>query len=96
MTPPRIDSPPSRPRLRLSVWLVGVLLASSAGLTVWRCTPAPTRRPRPPPPRRQRPAHSDLHYNFLGYADLEQGVTPLYPLRPGRVAQVSVARRRFA
>ena len=34
--------------------------------------------------------HSDLHYNFLGYADLEQGVTPLYPLQPGRVVKVFV------
>ena len=35
MTPSRPDAPPSRPRFRLSYWLVGVLLASSAGLTFW-------------------------------------------------------------
>ncbi len=90
MTAPRIDSPPSRPRLRLRAGLVGVLLASTAGLTVWAlysradspsASSAAATAAAPP-------AHSDLHYNFLGYADLEQGVTPLYPLQPGRVAQV--------
>jgi len=73
------------PRLRLSVWLVGVLALSSAALTVWALT-SHAEAPAPAAPA----AHSDLHYAFLGYADLEQGVTPLYPLQPGRVVKVFV------
>ncbi len=73
------------PRLRLNVWLVGVLALSSAALTVWALT-AYAEAPASAAPA----THSDLHYAFLGYADLEQGVTPLYPLQPGRVVQVFV------
>jgi multidrug resistance efflux pump len=87
MTPPRLDPPPSRPRLRLSLWLVGVLLASSAGLTAWALY-SRADAPSASASASAAPAHSDLHYNFLGYADLEQGVTPLYPLQPGRVVKV--------
>lgn len=76
---------PPWPRLRLSVWLVGVLALSSAALTVWALT-SYAETPAPAAPA----AHSDLHYAFLGYADLEQGVTPLYPLQPGRVVKVFV------
>ena len=85
MNRPRPEAP-SRPRLRLGLWLTAVLLAASAGLTVWALSSradAPSASSAATPP-----AHSDLHYNFLGYADLEQGVTPLYPLQPGRVVQV--------
>ena len=87
MTSPRPNSP--RPRLRLSVWL--------GRRPRWRPRPASRpgrclsrRRAVRAPPGAAAPAHSDLHYNFLGYADLEQGVTPLYPLRPGRVVKVFV------
>ena len=82
MSPSRNDSP--RPRFRLFVWLVGVLLASSAALTVWAL------HSRAEAPAAAPAAHPDLHYAFLGYADLEQGVTPLYPLEPGRVVKVLV------
>ncbi len=89
MTPPRIDPPPSRPRLRMSLWLVGVLLAATAGLTVWALYSRADSPSAPSAANTAAPAvHSDLHYNFLGYADLEQGVTPLYPLQPGRVVKV--------
>ncbi len=81
----RSRSVPPWPRLRLSVWLVGVLALSSAALTVWALT-SYAETPTPAAPA----AHSDLHYAFLGYADLEQGVTPLYPLQPGRVVKVFV------
>jgi multidrug resistance efflux pump len=63
------------------------LLASSSGLTVWALY-SRADSPSASAAASGAPIHSDLHYNFLGYADLEQGVTPLYPLQPGRVLKV--------
>ena len=83
--PPRLAPPPDALAGRRAAGL-------AAGLTAWRSFPR-RRAVAPPPPRRRR-RDSDLHYNFLGYADLEQGVTPLYPLQPGRVVKVSPRRRR--
>jgi multidrug efflux pump subunit AcrA (membrane-fusion protein) len=83
MTRPRLDPP--RRRLRLGLWAAGVLLASSAGLTVWALH---SRADAPSAAASAAPSRSDLRFNFLGFADLEQGVTPLYPLQPGRVVKV--------
>ncbi len=70
---------------RLNVWVVGVLAASAAALTAWALT---SRADAPATVNPAATTHSDMHYNFMGFADLEQGVTPLYPLRPGRVVKV--------
>ncbi len=80
-------SPLAPRRLRLGFWLAGVLALSAVGLTVWALS---SRAEAPSAAASAAPAHSDLHYAFLGYADLEQGVTPLYPLQPGRVVKVFV------
>ena len=83
MTRPRLDPP--RRRLRLGLWAAGVLLASSAGLTVWALH---SRADAPSAAASAAPSRSDLRFNVLGFADLAQGVTPLYPLQPGRVVKV--------
>lgn len=85
MNPPRQDASPSRPRFRLTLWVVGVLAASSAGLTAWALT---SRADAPSGASQTAAPRSDQRYSFLGYADLEQGVTALYPLQPGRVLKV--------
>ena len=77
-------SAPSRPG-RLNVWVVGVLAASAAALTAWGLT---SRADAPPTANQDATTRSDTHYNFMGFADLEQGVAPLYPLQPGRVVKV--------
>ncbi len=85
MNSPRQDSSPSRPRLRLNVWVVAMLAASAAALTAWALT---SRAEAPPAANPAAATRTDMRYNFLGFADLEQGVTPLYPLQPGRVVKV--------
>lgn len=85
MQPSRQDLSPSRPRFRLSLWVVGVLAASSAALTVWALT---SRADAPSAAGQPTGSRSDLHFAFLGYGDLEQGVASLYPLQPGRVVKV--------
>jgi multidrug resistance efflux pump len=85
MNRPRQDLSPSRPRLRLNVWVVGVLAASAAALTAWALT---SRADAPPAANPAAATRTDMHYNFMGFADLEQGVAPLYPLQPGRVVKV--------
>ena len=87
MTPSHPDS--SRPRRRLWFGLAGVLLAVSAGLTAWALY-SRADAPSASNSASATQSHSDLRYSFLGYADLEQSVTPLYPLVPGRVAKVFV------
>ncbi len=79
--------PPVQPRLRLPlyVWAVGVLAASAAALTAWALT---SRADAPATANPAAATHPDMHYNFMGFADLEQGVAPLYPLQPGRVVKV--------
>ena len=72
------------PRPRLGVWLVGVLALASAGLTIWALS-SRAEAPAAAAPPAAGPA--ELH-NFLGFADLEQGVTPLYPVQSGRVVKV--------
>ena len=72
-------------RLRLNFWIVGVMTASAAALTVWALT---SRADAPTTVNPAGTTRSDMHYNFMGFADLEQGVTPLYPLQPGRVVKV--------
>jgi multidrug resistance efflux pump len=74
-----------RPRLRLTIWVVGVLAASSAALTIWGLY---SRADGPSADAPSASSPSGQRYNFLGLADLEQGVTPLYPLQPGRVLKV--------
>ena len=76
---------PSRLRRRLNVWVVGVLAASAAALTAWGLT---SRADAPPTVNPAATTRDDMHYNFMGFADLEQGVAPLYPLQPGRVVKV--------
>jgi hypothetical protein len=88
MNSPSQAPPPARPR-RLNVWLVGVLAASAAALTAWGLT---SRADAPPTANPAATTRADMHYNFMGFADLEQGVAPLYPLQPGR--QGLRARRR--
>ena len=73
----------SRPRL--NVWLVGVLAATAAALTAWALT---SRADAPSTVSSTATTPSDMRYNFMGFVDLEQGVTPLYPLQPGRVVKV--------
>jgi HlyD family secretion protein len=75
---------PSRPG-RLNVWVVGILAASAAGLTAWGLT---SRADAPATVNPTATTRTDMHYNFMGFADLEQGVAPLYPLQPGRVIKV--------
>ena len=81
------QTPQDLPRRRLGFWLAGVLALSAAGLTAWALT---SRAEAPAAAASTAAPHSDLHYAFLGLADLEQGVTALYPLQPGRVAKVFV------
>ena len=83
MNHPRPDALPQT-RRRLTVWVVGVLAVSSAALTVWVLV----SRAEAPSAASSAAGRPDMHYNFLGFADLEQGVTPLYPLQPGRVLKV--------
>jgi multidrug resistance efflux pump len=72
-------------------WLLGVaLLVGTAAGAGWilNNAPAGTPVPRETPRERMRPGADSII--CIGYVDVPLGTTPLYPLQPGRVAEVRV------
>ena len=72
-------------------WLLGValLVGTIAGAGwVLNHAPAGTPVPRETPRERMRPGADSII--CIGYVDVPLGTTPLYPLQPGRVAEVCV------
>jgi multidrug resistance efflux pump len=87
MTPPRAPSATPRRRVRLAVGLSGVLFLTSLTVTAVALrshardgnNTAPSLPPTSSTPRRAV---------AIGHVDVEGGVTPLYPVQPGRVVKV--------
>jgi multidrug resistance efflux pump len=87
MTPPRAPSKLRQHRLGLAIWLGVMLLASSLVITVLALRSHAGDREAPPP----RPTSSTpTHPIAVGHVDVEGGITPLYPVLPGRVLHVDV------
>jgi multidrug resistance efflux pump len=75
-------------RLPAALGLTGVLLTAAAGLTAWGLSSradAPNGAAPPAAPT----GRADPRVVCIAYCDLEYGVTPIYPLQPGRVVKVS-------
>jgi multidrug resistance efflux pump len=81
---------PRRPRRFF--WLVGLLLlvGTVAGVG-WALNHAPAGTPSPREGTRESEPPGLKWVTFIGYVDVKRGLTPLYPLQPGRVTEVFVA-----
>jgi multidrug resistance efflux pump len=85
----KTPSPVSRRRLPLSVWL-GLLLLAATGVgaaVAMRLRADEGSRLAASPGQSTR---TGLHPVAIAYVDVRNGVTPLYPLQPGRVAKILV------
>ncbi len=86
MNPPRSPAARSRRRIPLAAWLGGVLLLASAvvafhALRTHANDSGSRSSPAPEPARVERAV-------AVGHVDVEHGVTPVYPVQPGRVVKV--------
>jgi multidrug resistance efflux pump len=85
------DSPPT---YRLARWMAGFGLLVLAGsfLVVIGGAAAPSRDLPTPDPRGSTgsPANVERRSVAVAFVDIEDGTTPLYPTRPGRVVEVPV------
>jgi multidrug resistance efflux pump len=75
-------------RISLPVWLGVILILASLGVAAVSIrthashdTPSPSISPTPSDERR---------WYSLGYVDIEGGITPIYPVQPGRVEKIDV------
>jgi multidrug resistance efflux pump len=84
MTPPRAPSAALLARrIPLAVWLGGVLLAASLVIAVVALRSHAGDRDAPQPT-----SSTPIRPVAVGHVDVEGGVTPLYPVQPGRVVQI--------
>jgi multidrug resistance efflux pump len=87
MEPIRSTSPPAR-HWRVSVLVsLGILLLLASLVVAAMALESPARLPASPSSTTSTPTEEQRWYS-LGYADIEGGVTPLYPLQPGRVISI--------
>ncbi len=72
-------------RISLTVWLGVVLLLASVAIASLSLRSHAGNRSAPEP---AATAADGQRWMVLGYADVEGGVTPLYPQRPGQVKSI--------
>lgn len=89
MEPTHASARPRRWRVALPVWLgVILLLASLATAAVSLRSHANHETTLPSD---SAASADDQRWYSLGYVDIEGGITPLYPLQPGRVKSIDVS-----
>ncbi len=80
-------------RPRRVFWLFGlVLLVGTVAGAGWVLNHAPAGTA--PPPRdskREADPSGKPQITYIGFVDVESGITPMYPLQPGRVTEIYVA-----
>ncbi len=94
MEPIRSSSPPARHwRITIPVSL-GILLLLASLVVAAIELETQSRKSSEPTIAASTPA-DDQRWSSLGYGDIEGGVTPLYPLQPGRVKSIDVRENEF-